>query len=46
MISLEGGFKSKDKGATSIGTKNVMAALSSKKLDQGGGSGDVSIPCV
>ncbi|WP_395239396.1 hypothetical protein, partial [Salmonella sp. s54412] len=32
MISLEGGFQAKEKVASTIGTKNVMAGLSSKKI--------------
>ncbi|XP_028396704.1 coronin-1C-A-like [Dendronephthya gigantea] len=33
-ISLEAGFKPREKGGTSIGTKNVMAGVSSRKLDK------------
>ncbi|WP_411027255.1 hypothetical protein, partial [Salmonella sp. s54925] len=35
MISLEGGFQAKEKVASTIGTKNVMAGLSSKKISDG-----------
>lgn len=34
LISLEEGFKAKEKSATAIGTKNVMAGLSSSKVDK------------
>ena len=48
MISLEEGFKVqglkvREKSSTAIGTKNVMAGLSSKKLDRGGSSGEVGV---
>ena len=41
-FSLEGGFKAKEKGSTSIGKKNAMAGLSSSKVDKSGSSASVS----
>ena len=37
-FSLKEGFKPREKGASSIGTKNVMAGLSSRKLDKSASS--------
>ena len=42
-FSLEGGFKAKEKGSTSIGKKNAMAGLSSSKVDKSGSSASVSM---
>lgn len=42
LISLEEGFKAKEKSATAIGTKNVMAGLSSSRVDKSASSASVS----
>ena len=41
-FSLKEGFKAKEKSSTSIGKKNVMAGLSSSKVDKSASSAGVS----